>query len=136
MRTMRATEVSSAGTVLPIAWNMLELTKIAPEATKFNAATWRYSSPAATTAGSFEKMRMNQAAASHVIVDSTSITPVASAAADVERGPDAIGLARAEVLARHRPDGESQRHHREEARLQDRAGRCRIPLGPRRRTAG
>ena len=33
---MRRNDVASAGRVLPIAWNMLELTNTSPEATKFH----------------------------------------------------------------------------------------------------
>ena len=48
---MRAADVISDGIVLPIAWNMLELTKITPDATKLKATMCRYSSPTATAVG-------------------------------------------------------------------------------------
>src|SRR5207244_13179034 len=55
---MRTMEARSEGTVFPSAWNMLEATKITPEATKFHEMICRYSSPTATTCGSVEKMRI------------------------------------------------------------------------------
>jgi hypothetical protein len=36
MMTMRVNDVINAGSVLPIAWNMLELTNTSPDATKFH----------------------------------------------------------------------------------------------------
>ena len=52
---MRAAETTRDGTVFPIAWNMLEATKITPDGTKLHDAMRRYSSPTAITDGSFEK---------------------------------------------------------------------------------
>jgi hypothetical protein len=46
----------SDGIVLPIAWNMLDDTKMSPEATKFQEAIRRYSSPRAMASGSVEKI--------------------------------------------------------------------------------
>jgi hypothetical protein len=46
----------SDGIVLPIAWNMLDDTKMSPEATKFQQAIRRYSSPRAMASGSVEKI--------------------------------------------------------------------------------
>src|SRR5689334_23926706 len=57
-KRMRAPEVTIDGTVLPIAWNMLDATKINPEATKFHDTLLRYTVPTSITAGSFEKMRI------------------------------------------------------------------------------
>jgi hypothetical protein len=54
-RRMRAVELTSAGMVLPIAWNMLELTNTMPEATKLKEMMRRYSPPTASTWGSCEK---------------------------------------------------------------------------------
>src|SRR4029453_9480690 len=78
--TMRAPEVISDGIVLPIAWNMLELTKITPDATKLNATTWRYSSPTRTAAGSAVNTRTIPSAQSQTATASTSIAAAAIAA--------------------------------------------------------
>ena len=59
----RTPEETSDGIVLPIAWNMLDATKINPDATKFHDMMRRYSSPTARTAGSFEKMPTSAAGA-------------------------------------------------------------------------
>ena len=50
---MRVNELTSEGMVLPIAWNMLEATKMIPDATKLHDTMRRYSSPTAMTAASF-----------------------------------------------------------------------------------
>src|SRR4051812_34590327 len=52
---MRVPDATSDGTVFPIAWNMLDATKIKPDATKFHDTMRRYSEPTASTAGSYEK---------------------------------------------------------------------------------
>jgi hypothetical protein len=52
-------EAASDGTVLPIAWNMLDATKINPDAMKFHDTMRRYSLPTASTAGSFENTPIN-----------------------------------------------------------------------------
>ena len=52
---IRAAEMTRDGTVFPIAWNMLDATKITPDATKLHDAIRRYSSPIAMTEGSLEK---------------------------------------------------------------------------------
>src|SRR5688572_29564489 len=78
--TMRAPDVMSDGMVLPIAWNMLELTNTIPDATKLNAMMWRYSSPTAITCGSDENTPTIGPAASHTITESTNIAPAASPA--------------------------------------------------------
>jgi hypothetical protein len=51
-------DVASGGSVLPSAWNMLEATKITPEATKLHATIRRYSLPTAITSGSSENTPM------------------------------------------------------------------------------
>ena len=56
---MRVPEATSDGTVFPIAWNMLDATKIKPDATKFHDTMRRYSLPTASTAGSFENTPIN-----------------------------------------------------------------------------
>ena len=40
---MRTNEATSAGSVLPIAWNMLELTNTTPDATNVHDTMCRYS---------------------------------------------------------------------------------------------
>ena len=74
---MRVTEAMSDGMVLPIAWNMLEHTKISPDATKFHEMMRRYSSPTAMTAGSSEKTRMSAAG---TMLQSTAISSIQPAA--------------------------------------------------------
>src|SRR5262245_32579150 len=78
--TMRAPDVMSDGIVLPIAWNMLELTNTIPDATKLKAMTCRYSAPTAMTCGSDENTPTMGRAASHTMRASTNIEPAASAA--------------------------------------------------------
>src|ERR1043165_3789932 len=41
----RVADVASDGIVLPIAWNMLDVTKMIPDATKFHETMRRYSTP-------------------------------------------------------------------------------------------
>ncbi len=53
--SIRIPDVINEGMVFPIAWNMLEATKIKPDATKFNEMICRYSTPIPITAGSLEK---------------------------------------------------------------------------------
>src|SRR5687767_10974953 len=53
-RPMRTPDATSDGIVLPIAWNMLDATKIKPDATKFHEMMRRYSEPTAITPGSVE----------------------------------------------------------------------------------
>src|SRR6185503_1418936 len=78
--TMRAADVMSDGMVLPIAWNMLELTNTIPDATKLKAMMWRYSAPTAMTCGSDENTPTIGPAASHTMSASTNIAPAASEA--------------------------------------------------------
>src|SRR5688572_32638355 len=54
-RTIRTPDAMSDGSVFPIAWNMLEATKISPDATKVSDMMRRYSAPISITAGSDEK---------------------------------------------------------------------------------
>jgi hypothetical protein len=43
--TVRVNELTSDGHVLPIAWNMLDVTKMTPDATKLHDTMRRYSAP-------------------------------------------------------------------------------------------
>src|SRR5512141_1357683 len=52
-RTIRVPELMSDGRVLPIAWNMLDETKISPDAANVSEMIRRYSVPTPITAGSF-----------------------------------------------------------------------------------
>src|SRR5204863_1307574 len=72
--SMRAPDVTSDGTVFPIAWNMLDATKITPDATKFHDTMRRYSLPTASTAGSFEKTPINAWGAIRQRITSNTIT--------------------------------------------------------------
>src|SRR5512141_1689122 len=54
-RTIRVPELMSDGRVLPIAKNMLDETKIRPEAANVREMLRRYCAPTAITAGSFAK---------------------------------------------------------------------------------
>jgi hypothetical protein len=58
-RTSRVIELNNGGSVLPIPWKMLELTKTIPAATKFKETIRRYSLPKAMTRGSLEKKRIS-----------------------------------------------------------------------------
>src|SRR2546423_15003376 len=71
---MRVPEATSDGTVFPIAWNMLDATKIKPDATKFQDTMRRYSEPTASTAGSFEKTPINERGAIRQTVTSNTMT--------------------------------------------------------------
>src|SRR5215207_11732924 len=51
---IRPNEVIKGGMVLPIAWNMLEATKMMPDPMKFQAEMRRYSLTTAMTSGSLE----------------------------------------------------------------------------------
>src|SRR5262249_54287648 len=73
----RTTEETSEGTVLPIAWNVLEHTKTMPDATKFQDTIRRYSVPTAITSGSFEKIRIIAAGARWQATAKNAITPAA-----------------------------------------------------------
>src|SRR6185295_17000051 len=53
MSPIRTADAISDGMVLPIAWKVLEATKISPDATKFQEMMCRYSVAIAMTAGSF-----------------------------------------------------------------------------------
>ena len=83
MSRMRTVDVTSDGTVLPIAWNMLELTKINPDAMKFHETIRRYSVPTAITAGSFEKMPTNAPGAMLQAIAKRIMTPTAMSAASL-----------------------------------------------------
>src|SRR5262245_11953654 len=78
--TMRAPDVMSDGMVLPIAWNMLELTNTIPDATKLKAMICRYSAPTAMTCGSEENTPTIGPAASQTMTASMNIAPAASEA--------------------------------------------------------
>src|SRR5690349_4973439 len=75
--TMRVTDATSDGIVLPIAWNMLEQTKISPENANVSDTMRRYSSPTAITAASFENTRMSAAGKRLHITAISSIQPTA-----------------------------------------------------------
>src|SRR4026208_334684 len=79
--TIRDPEVISDGIVLPIAWNMLEVTKITPDATKFQATTCRYTSPTEITAGSPEKICTMRSPKSHTRTARTNMAVPAIPAA-------------------------------------------------------
>ena len=55
---MRTSDVATDGNVLPIAWNMLPVTKITPDATKLHDTMRRYSSPTAIAPASLVNARM------------------------------------------------------------------------------
>src|SRR4029453_8085908 len=80
--TSRRNEAMSGGIVLPMAWNMLDPTKMIPDATKLQDTMRKYSAPTATTLGSFEKKRIIAAAARWQTTAKTSMPPPARAAAD------------------------------------------------------
>src|SRR6266436_10388395 len=69
----RVIELKSGGSVSPIPWKTLELTKTIPADTKFTDTIRRYSLPKAITRGSREKMRISAAGARNVMNVSTSI---------------------------------------------------------------
>src|SRR5437762_5983516 len=73
-RRMRVPDATSDGTVFPIAWNMLDATKIKPDATKFHDTMRRYSEPTANTAGSFEKTPINAWGAIRQRITSSTMT--------------------------------------------------------------
>src|SRR5687767_1679956 len=73
MMTTRVAEVISDGMVLPIAWNMLELTKMIPDATKFHARMCRYSTATAIAAGSLVKMATMVSALNQATIASASM---------------------------------------------------------------
>src|SRR5512145_2107150 len=75
--TMRATDATSEGMVLPIAWNMLEQTKMSPDGTNVHDTMRRYSSPTATTAGSLENRRIRAAGTRLQTTAISSIQPPA-----------------------------------------------------------
>src|SRR5688500_3488210 len=79
--TILTADATSDGRVLPIAWNMLEATKISPDATKFHEMIRRYSAPYAITAGSDEKKPTKVAGATWQAIASASIAAVAMYAA-------------------------------------------------------
>src|SRR5688572_10653005 len=79
-RTIRTADATSDGTVLPIAWNMLEATKSRPDGTNVNDMMRRYSSPTAITAGSFENIPTSEGATTLQTIAQKSIhTPAISA---------------------------------------------------------
>ena len=55
----RVIELNSGGSVLPMPWKMLEVTKTIPVEMKFNETIRRYSLPKAITLGSREKIRIS-----------------------------------------------------------------------------
>src|SRR4051812_28763256 len=77
---VRATELASGGSGLPIAWDMLELTNTMPDGTKFRATMRRYSPPTATTPGSRLNTRTNGSGRKWHASASTVIKAVAIAA--------------------------------------------------------
>src|SRR5437867_12708426 len=80
-RTSRVIELNSGGSVLPIPWKILDVTKTIPAEMKFNETIRRYSLPKAITCGSREKMRSSVAVArdaSNVSINIISdATPIA-----------------------------------------------------------
>ena len=77
----RSAEAASGGSVLPMPWKTLELTKTIPEARKFQQMMRRYSDPKATTPGSALKKRIMPAGAiSHSSVSTNMIAALMAAA--------------------------------------------------------
>src|SRR4029077_4745266 len=72
-RTRRVIELNSGGSVLPIPWKMLEVTKTIPAEMKLKETIRRYSLPKAMTRGSREKKRINVPGTRNAIKVSTSI---------------------------------------------------------------
>src|SRR3979409_2303497 len=72
---MRVPDATNDGTVFPIPWNMLDATKIKPDATKFHETMRRYSVPTASTAGSFENTPINALGALRQTIISNTMTP-------------------------------------------------------------
>jgi len=97
---MRVPEATNDGTVFPIAWNMLDATKIKPDATKFHDTMRRYSVPTASTARSFENTPINAWGAIRQTITSSTITADTKYAA--LRKDDAVATACAEILSRDR----------------------------------
>ena len=112
----RRNEVASDGSVLPMAWNMLDATKMIPVATKPHEMMRRYSSPTATTCASCEKMRTIAAGAMWHSTAKAAIRTAESAAPHQERLSHALRPPRAEVLSRHRCDREAERDDGQVAR--------------------
>ena len=113
---VRRNELTSGGTVLPSAWNMLELTNTMPDGMKFQATMRRYSAPTASTPGSSLNtlnQRFGRDAADHEQHHHRD----GAISRRPERRAHAIGQARAEVLAGDRADREAERDHRHEAGL-------------------
>ncbi len=78
---MRTNDEMRAGSVWPIAWNMLEPTKTTPDATKLHDTTRRYSLPTAMTPGSDEKTPIIAAAAKWQATAKTNMKAAAAPAA-------------------------------------------------------
>ena len=117
--TMRVTDVISDGIVLPIAWNMLELTKMTPDATKLKATMCRYSSPTAIDCRVGGEHAHHGIAAEPHGDGEDQHGRRGDRRAGRERLADARRLPRAEVLAGHRAHGEAERDDRQEAGLED-----------------
>src|ERR1700730_11085910 len=75
-------ELNNGGSVLPIPWKMLEMTKTIPAEMKFKETIRRYSLPKAMTRGSREKKRINVPGTRNAINVSTSIINDAMAIAE------------------------------------------------------
>src|SRR4030095_5308351 len=69
----RAIELNSGGSVLPIPWKILDVTKTIPAEMKFKETIRKYSLPKAMTRGSREKMRISVPGTRNAINVSTSI---------------------------------------------------------------
>src|SRR5262249_54412189 len=78
----RVIELKSGGSVLPIPWKTLEVTKTIPTEVKFKDTIRRYSLPNAMTRGSREKMRISVPGTRKAINVSTSIISVATPIAE------------------------------------------------------
>src|SRR6476659_7625786 len=74
---MRTADATSDGTVLPIAWNMPDATKISPDATKFHDTIRIYPTPTASTAGSFVKIPTSAAGAMCAAIANSTMTAAA-----------------------------------------------------------
>src|SRR5262245_3854284 len=80
---MRTADATSDGIVLPIAWNMLDVTKITPDAMKFHEMILMYSVPSVMTAASFEKSRIIASGAMWQMIPKASIAAAARIAASL-----------------------------------------------------
>src|SRR5262245_56626173 len=78
----RSTELASDGSVLPMPWNMLDVTNTTPLATKFQLTMCNYSVLNAITAGSLLKIRTMSSDTRRQTMVSTTITAALIAVAE------------------------------------------------------